>query len=141
LLGRVVDCAVVGKTSTQHLRPKVELTELGTEIQNSIEYIKSEGKGGVEIQKYVIMPNHVHMIISLSGNAVGHGSPTLPTIVGRIKSYSTKRWNEICGTNHLPFWQRSFHEHIIRNKSEYHLIWQYIDENPAIWTEDKYYCP
>jgi len=36
-------------------------------------------------------------------------------------------------------WQKSYHDHIIRDEDEYRRIWQYIDENPAKWTEDKYY--
>jgi len=135
LLGRIVG-------SGFHARPFVELTEIGVETQKSIEYIQTNSKG-VEIQKYAIMPNHVHMIIFLSGfgtgNAVGHGSPTLQSLVGRIKSYTTKRWNEMCCAKQASLWQRSFYEHIIRNESEYQTIRQYIDDNPAKWLEDKYY--
>ena len=135
LLGRVVS------TGDQN-RSTVELTDLGIEVQQSIEYIQTDDRG-VEISKYLIMPNHVHMIITLTGCApgiaVGHGSPTLQSLVGRIKSYTAKRWNEMCYTDHLTFWQRSFHEHIIRNKSEYLAICQYIDDNPAKWSEDEYF--
>ena len=121
-----------------HPRPSVELTEMGSEIEKSIEFIQSNEKG-IEIKKYIIMPNHVHMIVTL--DAVGDGTPTLQSLVGRIKSYTTKRWNELCGTEHLSFWQRSFHEHIIRNESEHQEIWQYINDNPEKWAEDDYFCP
>ena len=36
-------------------------------------------------------------------------------------------------------WQRSFHEHVIRNENDYREIWEYIDGNPARWAEDRYY--
>jgi len=39
----------------------------------------------------------------------------------------------------FSLWQRSYHDHIIRNKEDYQRIWQYIDENPLKWTEDRYY--
>jgi REP element-mobilizing transposase RayT len=119
-----------------HPRPSIELTDIGVEVQNTIEYICKLDEG-VEIPQYVIMPNHVHMIVAL--NSVGHGSPTLQTVVGRIKSYIAKRWSEMDGTKCQTFWQRSFHDHIIRDESEYQRIWQYIDQNPARWTEDEYY--
>ena len=36
-------------------------------------------------------------------------------------------------------WQRSFHEHVIRNAQDYREIWEYIDANPAKWAEDRYF--
>ena len=36
--------------------------------------------------------------------------------------------------------QRSFHDHIIRTENDYRMIWQYIDNNPAKWAEDRFYC-
>jgi len=127
-----------------HARPNIELTDLGIEVQKSINYICSND-AGVEIPQYVIMPNHVHMIVALNAvgangeRAVGHGSPTLQTVMGRIKSYTAKRWSEMNGTKYQTLWQRSFHDHIIRDEADYRRIWQYIDENPMRWSEDKYY--
>ena len=92
---------------------------------------------GVEINKYVIMPNHVHLIVLLAG---GHGNPPLPSIVGQIKSFTTMKWNVICGTQAQKIWQTSYYDHVIRNEDDYLRIWQYIDENPAKWAEDEYYC-
>jgi len=91
----------------------------------------------MEIPKYVIMPNHVHLIIVLK--TVGHGSPTLQSVVGRIKSYTAKRWSEMCGEKYQTFWQARFHDEIIRNEGAYRNIWQYIDNNPAKWAEDEYF--
>jgi len=126
-----------------HARPYVELSKLGIAVQKTIEYIRNSNKN-VEIPSYVIMPNHVHMLITLNTiknktPSVGHGSPTLQSIVGRIKSYTTKQWNEIRSTQHQTFWQDSFHNHIIRNEDDYLRHWQYIDNNPAKWAEDDYY--
>ena len=36
-------------------------------------------------------------------------------------------------------WQNSFYDEIIRNEQAYKSIWQYIDDNPTSWAEDKYY--
>lgn len=89
------------------------------------------------------MPNHVHMIILLQ--AGGHtprgtrGNPPLQDIVGRVKSFTTKRYNEINNTQNMSLWQRSFHDHIIRTEQEYAEVWNYIDTNPLKWDMDRYY--
>ena len=49
-----------------------------------------------------------------------------------MKRFTNKR----CGA---ALWQRSFHEHVIRGEEDYRQIWEYIDTNPAKWTEDRYY--
>lgn len=38
-----------------------------------------------------------------------------------------------------PIWQRSFYDHIIRNEQDYNEIWQYIENNPQKWSEDRFY--
>jgi REP element-mobilizing transposase RayT len=119
-----------------HARPQVELTDIGLEIQKSIEYVSADTQT-IEIPKYIIMPNHVHLIVVLK--TVGHGSPTLQSVVGRIKSYTAKRWSEMCGEKYQTFWQSRFHDRIIRNEEEYRVRWQYIDNNPAKWAEDDYF--
>ncbi len=40
----------------------------------------------------------------------------------------------------VDLWQRSYHDHIIRNESDYLSHWTYIDGNPALWAEDEYYA-
>ncbi|MEG2378114.1 MAG: transposase, partial [Clostridia bacterium] len=87
---------------------------------------------GVRIDKYVIMPNHIHTII-----VIGCGDkcqplkppPTLSTIVGLYKSGVSKRIHEI--RPNIIIWQKSFNDRIIRNEQGYHEAWKYIDENPS----------
>ena len=129
LLGRIVGAGF-------HARPLIELTDIGVEVQKTIDYICGNNES-VQIPKHVIMPNHVHMIVVL--NTVGHGSPPLHLVVGRIKSYTAKRWSDMCNTKFQTFWQRSYHDHIIRDEDDYRRIWQYIDQNPARWQDDCYY--
>ena len=93
----------------------------------------------VHIDNYVIMPNHVHLLISLHKDSGGASpSPTLFDAVRVIKSLSTRLSRDNLGN--LPLWQRSFHEHVIRNAHDYREIWEYIDANPAKWAEDRYYA-
>ena len=125
------------------LHPYVELTDLGIAVQKSIEYIHAHTKN-VEIPKHIVMPNHVHMLVVLGAGgspqgAGGDGTPPLHSVMGRIKSYSVKPWNEDNASEHFSFWQRNYYDHIIRDEAEYKRIWQYIDENPARWEEDCYY--
>jgi|AGTN01.2.fsa_nt_gi Transposase and inactivated derivatives len=122
--------------------PQIELSPIGQEVENSIAYISSRYDGVVG--KYVIMPNHVHMIVRLQsgghGNpAGGHGNPPLQDVVGRIKSFTTKRYNEMLHTENETLWQRSFYDRIIRTEQEYAEVWRYIDTNPLKWQGDPYY--
>ena len=135
-----------------HTQSSLELTPLGIVVEKTIQYVRVENRG-VEVPQYIIMPNHVHMIIILNKaendeenpighgdiNSVGHGSPTLQAVVGRIKSYTAKQWSEMGGIKYQTFWQRSFYERIIRNEDEYEHVSRYIKENPVRWTKDKYY--
>lgn len=82
------------------------------------------------------MPNHMHMIIILEG---GHGNPPLHDIVGRMKSFTTKRYNEIQSSKYLVLRQRNYHEHVIRKDNELQEIREYIVNNPIKWELDKYY--
>ena len=40
----------------------------------------------------------------------------------------------------MSIWQSSYHDHIIRDRRDYDDIWRYIDENPAKWNEDEFFC-
>jgi REP element-mobilizing transposase RayT len=110
--------------------PVNKLTTIGNEVERCIEYI-GENYPGVKIDKYVIMPNHIHMIIVLD-NAGGHGNPPLQNIIGQLKSYTTNKYGK-------PLWQRSFHDHIIRGEKDYLKIREYIDTNVLKWKTDCFY--
>ena len=88
----------------------------------------------IKLDKYVIMPNHVHAILIISGITE---NKNLSTIVGQFKKAVTKKIREI--HPEMMVWQRSFHDHIIRNQNGYEKIWQYIENNPIKWEEDCFY--
>ena len=83
-----------------------------------------------EIVKYIIMPDHIHMIIRLDAGAMWASPPTnkIAFIVRSIKTLTTKEIGE-------SIFQQSYYDHIIRNQKDYNEIWQYIDRNPSIWIE------
>ncbi|MBE7055610.1 MAG: transposase [Ruminococcaceae bacterium] len=87
----------------------------------------------VTLEKYVIMPNHTHLLLHLhseSGRAMH--APTVSTVIQQMKGYTTKQ----IGFN---IWQKLFHDHVVRNAKSYKKIWQYIEDNPAKWEEDCFY--
>ena len=89
---------------------------------------------------FVIMPNHIHLLVTIREGAGGaRASPTLYDAVRAIKSMSTRASRPYLQTESL--WQRSYHEHVIRNETAYRQIWEYIENNPAKWAEDRYYTP
>lgn len=132
LLSDIVGCGF-------HAAPKVDLSPIGNEIMKSIDFISNQAPF-VKVDKYIIMPNHIHLIIILQPQKPGgHGNPPLPKIVGQLKSYTNKRYNELNKTKDLILWQRNYYEHIIRSQQEYEEIYEYIEMNPIKWEEDKYY--
>jgi putative transposase len=97
----------------------------------------------VRIDKYVIMPNHIHAIIIIVG---GHAGPPLPGIIDWFKTMTTNAYINGVKNKALPpfdkhIWQRGYYEHVIRNEQDYLDIWQYIENNPAKWAEDEYNTP
>ena len=84
------------------------------------------------VDKYVIMPNHIHMILILQD-----GSCNLSTVIGQLKSYITRQIHRTLPNQAV--WQPSFHDHVVRNQKSYEAIWQYIENNPLKWEDDCFY--
>ncbi|MBQ8622333.1 MAG: transposase, partial [Oscillospiraceae bacterium] len=84
------------------------------------------------IDKYVVMPNHIHIIIFLYG-----GKSRLDNIIGSYKSFVSRRIHKQQPA--LKVWQESFHDHIVRNEKSYQNIWLYIESNPMNWEKDCFY--
>ena len=59
---------------------------------------------------------------------------TLSNIVHFFKSTVTKQLG-------FSLWQKSFHDHIIRNQADYNRVYEYIDHNPEQWEEDEFFSP
>ena len=85
------------------------------------------------------MPNHIHIIFSVNNDGRGDPSPTIINAVGWLKYSVTKQINQICGNIGNKIFQRSFYDHIIRGEKDYLEIWEYIENNPFRWKEDKFY--
>ena len=103
---------------------------------------------GIEIDEFIVMPNHLHGIIIIVGAAPrgrpGSGQLSLPDIAHRFKSMTTKRHVDGVkqnGGRAFPgkLWQRNYWEHIVRNESGLNRIREYIRNNPARWESDRLY--
>ncbi|HHT22694.1 MAG TPA: hypothetical protein GXZ87_05195 [Bacteroidales bacterium] len=137
----------------------MELTEIGRYADECIKQIGNHF-ADVEIPLYVIMPNHIHLIVIVDASNVETGhAPSLPqpseltninekmrTIsrykgrlsmaIGSFKSTITRHATE----NNISFkWQTRFHDRIIRDQDEMNRIAKYIENNPYNWMKDKYY--
>jgi REP element-mobilizing transposase RayT len=100
----------------------------------------------LELDAFIVMPNHVHGILVLTGDLnVGAGlkpAPTsnrhaLPEIVRALKTFSACRINENRGTPGTRVWQRNYYEHVIRNEIDLEETREYIQNNPFKWLEDE----
>lgn len=115
-----------------------KLTRYGKIAREQIELLENRYKG-IKIDKYVIMPNHIHILISNYEIAAGASPcPTISDMMCAFKSITTRECKkEELKTQHL--FQSSFHDHIIRGERDYQKIWEYIDTNVARWEKDCFY--
>ncbi len=114
----------------------------------------------VALGEFIIMPNHLHAIISITGNnaasqqgrsypkvAATHASPlrkkpdgpvpgSLGAIIGSFKSAATKRVHQLIDQEGIVLWQLNYYEHIIRGEKDYQAIYDYILANPMNWQQD-----
>ena len=105
----------------------IELTKEGILVEQYIKNIKHIFNN-VIVDEYIIMPNHIHMILIISNiNDIN-----ISRIIKQYKMYVSKMIG-------YSIWQKSFYEHIIRNEKEYYAIKEYIQNNIVNWHKDKYF--
>ncbi len=89
----------------------------------------------IELDEYVVMPNHAHFILRMGGRE--DRAPTLGKIVAYYKYQTTKQFNQSTSYPFPKLWQRNYYEHIVRDNTDPERIRRYIRNNPAHWTIDK----
>ena len=133
---------------------KMILNDAGTIVRT--EWVKTgKIRQNIKLDKFVIMPNHLHgiiKIVAMSDIHVGAHSNvssrqteqfgkstqnTIPTIIKLFKSTTTKQINQMQNTPGLKLWQRNYYEHIIRDGHKMARIREYITNNPAQWATDQ----
>ena len=105
----------------------IELTQEGIIVKECIKQIEKRYIN-VEIDEYVIMPNHIHMILVINNKT----EVTISRMMKQYKTYVSKKVG-------YAIWQKSFYEHIIRNEKEYIKIKDYIKNNIINWKVDRYF--
>jgi|SRR6185369_6962086 len=122
------------------------------------EWLKSaQIRPEIDLDEFIIMPNHLHGIVFINDPVGAHGmrpesggfemrahsrtplhraAKSLGSFIAGFKSACTKRINEARNTAGVSVWQRNFHERIIRNDEELHSLRNYILTNPVRWEGD-----
>ena len=126
-----------------HESPEWELTEYGKIVDRLINHIPEHYKA--EIDRYVIMPNHIHLVVIISDDeefraireSPLRGRSVISKVIGYIKMNASKEIHSRYGNTTV--WQRGFHDHIIRDRHDYEKIAEYIYENPIKWQYDCFY--
>ncbi|MGH8050994.1 MAG: transposase [Arenimonas sp.] len=93
----------------------------------------------IELDAFVVMPNHFHGFFYISPSELGAASsaPTVGKIMRRFKSTSAIAVNKLLGRASQPLWQRNYWERVVRDEKELHAMQEYIGNNPLQWHLDK----
>ena len=128
---------------------EMRLNEFGQIVCD--EWLKtSDIRPNVELDYFIVMPNHFHGIVRIMSDRRGvlqyaptsekrafHSpSQTIGAIVRGFKSATTKYINQLRGAPGVPVWQRNYYEHVIRNENELFETRKYIQDNPLKWDLD-----
>ena len=136
-------CILSNIVGAIHESPEPILTEYGKILDEIINNIPNHLNCFVD--EYIIMPNHIHMIIMIPASQESraiHESPlqsrsVISKIVGYIKMNTTKEIHKM--NQDIIVWQRGYYDHVVRNRNDYEKILKYIYENPLNWFYDELY--
>jgi REP element-mobilizing transposase RayT len=91
-------------------------------VVEAIHY-NSAGLGHYELHAFVVMPNHVHVLVT--------PVVALCKLTKSLKGITAKRANAMLALTGSPFWQEESYDHLVRNQREFERIRRYIEENPV----------
>ncbi len=101
---------------------KVALKPYGKIVEKYILSME-QAYGTISVENYIIMPNHIHILILIDTYGLpGSSVPTIPNVVAALKKFT----NRDCKIN---LWQRGYMDHIIRNQTDFEYHWNYIEYN------------
>ena len=130
--GELCSPTCIVDTGDQRSPLRVELSDIGMIVDNEIKKLNSI-YDTVRVDKYCIMPDHIHFIISIHTDENGRTrrgelrsplcAPTISRVMKQFKGSITKQVGR-------SIWQKSFYDHGIRNQQDYDEVWQYIENNP-----------
>ncbi len=107
------------------IAPQIRLTEIGKITEKHIQKINSV-YADVTVEKYIIMPDHMYLLLFIDGFGNGTmkaSSPTnLSTVIRSLKTFVTRDVGK-------SIWQRSFYDEIIKNETHFQRAWEYTQYN------------
>jgi len=125
---------------------KIELSPRGEVV--SEEWLRSARiRPEVELDSFVVMPNHLHGIVCLDGRGTPAGSriprsshphresASLSSLIAGFKQAVTLRGRRTQDASGQRLWQRNYYEHVIRTEAELSAVRRYIEENPLRWRQ------
>ena len=136
VLSRIGD--LIEGTADAEAHCDIEYTECGKIAEEQLLLLEKRYPF-LTVDKYVIMPNHIHAILILQGDSAAGASPrpTVMDIICTYKSLVTRLSKRFLTTEKL--FQTSFYEHIVRSYDDYKEIAKYIYKNPVNWSIDELY--
>ena len=110
--------------------PATKLSKIGELVEEQMSDLEERYKN-ILIDEYVIMPDHIHMILLIKNTGGASTSPTMNDVIRTYKSLTSRICKQRFGIEKL--FQRSFYDHVIRNQKDYETRKKYILENPIKW--------
>ena len=119
--------------------PQHTLTVYGKVAEKHIQAIGNHYPH-IRVDKYVIMPNHIHLLLHISALEDGPSGTPVPTLQNAIVSRFVSTFKRFCNKEYGEnIWQPRFYDHIVRGEKDYREIWEYIDTNPLRWQNDRFF--
>ncbi|MCC7477065.1 transposase [bacterium] len=126
----------------------ITLSEMGTIVEEELQR-SFELRPELRLDSFVIMPNHLHLIVIIDGpdtgslgyqRQPGQREPrSVSSFVAALKAAITAKIRALPGCTGLQVWQERFHDHVIRTEGSLNAIRQYIVDNPLKWELDKFH--
>ena len=119
--------------------PQIELTKYGQIADKYINQL-NDFYDNLSVESYVIMPNHIHIMLWVKGAKNGPSRTPVPTIQNSILSRFVSTFKRFCNKEYeTNIWQYRSNDHIIRDRQDHEEHLRYIYENPMRWYYDELY--
>ena len=117
--------------------PLIQMSKYGEIVERRLRVMRDFYED-IKLDDYVVMPNHVHMMIRVVDDGGGASGTTLPTMnkVGRFVGTFKRFTNREIG---FDIWQSGSNDRIVRSDEEYIAYMEYIEANPRKWITDEHY--
>ncbi|HEY3457453.1 MAG TPA: transposase [Bryobacteraceae bacterium] len=112
-MDRLLDGATTGPLSLRN-------PEIAPVVEEAIHYRNPQE---YRLHSYVVMPNHVHLLIT--------PLTEISKLVQSLKRFTAREANRILHSTGQPFWQQESYDRLVRNETEFQRITRYIEMNPV----------